>query len=297
MKTTNLFVSMFIAVSCVCLTGCYRDSVDDPTKENGDSTKEQIVIGEFSVSAYQKVMFSKGNLQYQASTDTWRFAPHQYDYVGKNNSLSSPSYSGWIDRLSWGIGDNPISDYYYNEVWKDWGENAIGDISSNVYRTLSGSEWDYLFNLRFDADQLWSQGTVNGVRGVIILPDNFSKHLSVSWKAQAKNYETNTYSINEWTIMENGGAIFLPAANDDNTEGSYWSSTPPMGDYYYNDGVNYTYSYETYCLYFDDDYLDSKCLCFLFEYLYHGDYGPGHGAYGVLDGGTARRSVRLVKDL
>ncbi|MBQ5532192.1 MAG: Ig-like domain-containing protein, partial [Bacteroidales bacterium] len=29
-----------------------------------------------------KVLFSPGNLQYQASTNTWRFAEHQYDYVG-----------------------------------------------------------------------------------------------------------------------------------------------------------------------------------------------------------------------
>ena len=37
--------------------------------------------GMFSVSNNTKVYFSQGNLQYQASTDTWRFATNQWDYV------------------------------------------------------------------------------------------------------------------------------------------------------------------------------------------------------------------------
>ena len=40
------------------------------------------INGLFSVSPSKQVYFSQGNLQYQASTNTWRFAEHQYDYVG-----------------------------------------------------------------------------------------------------------------------------------------------------------------------------------------------------------------------
>lgn len=40
------------------------------------------INGLFSVSATQQVYFSQGNLQYQASTNTWRFAENQWDYVG-----------------------------------------------------------------------------------------------------------------------------------------------------------------------------------------------------------------------
>ena len=39
--------------------------------------------GVFSVSPTKKVVFSKGNLQYRASTNTWRFAEHQYDIIGE----------------------------------------------------------------------------------------------------------------------------------------------------------------------------------------------------------------------
>lgn len=47
---------------------------------------------------------SPGNLQYQASTGIWRFAEHQYDYIGSGNENISTSYSGWIDLFGWGTG-------------------------------------------------------------------------------------------------------------------------------------------------------------------------------------------------
>ena len=59
-----------------------------------------------------RLQFAPGNLQYQASTNTWRFAEHQYEYVGgsgknagnvpgSDNLLVSPRYDGWIDLFSW----------------------------------------------------------------------------------------------------------------------------------------------------------------------------------------------------
>ena len=47
--------------------------------------KDGAILAEFSVSDSTKVHFSQGNLQYQASTNTWRFAEHQWDYVEKDN--------------------------------------------------------------------------------------------------------------------------------------------------------------------------------------------------------------------
>ena len=44
----------------------------------------------FAVSDTSYVHFSRGNLQYQPSTDTWRFADRQYDYVGDGNAGNSP---------------------------------------------------------------------------------------------------------------------------------------------------------------------------------------------------------------
>ena len=44
----------------------------------------------------KKVHFSKGNLQYQASTNTWRFAEKQYDIIGDANKNFSASTLGFF---------------------------------------------------------------------------------------------------------------------------------------------------------------------------------------------------------
>lgn len=140
--------------------------------------------GAFSVSATQQVYFSQGNLQYQASTNTWRFAEHQYDYVGNatlgnvyensvkcDNALISDSYAGWIDLFGWNTANNPtLSSENGNYVvctceyswdnpspfnpscypFTDWGVNPIsnGGNQPNLWRTLTNAEWDYLYNGR-----------------------------------------------------------------------------------------------------------------------------------------------------
>lgn len=80
------------------------------------------IPGTFSVSATKKVFFSKGNLQYQASTGTWRFADNQYDAIGNNagnnnfsDTRSTQSY--WIDLFGWGTsgwegGSVTLNNYY-----------------------------------------------------------------------------------------------------------------------------------------------------------------------------------------
>ena len=56
----------------------------------------------FAVSENSYVAFAKGNLQYQASTNTWRFADKQYDVIGEENANVSENYDGWIDLFGWG---------------------------------------------------------------------------------------------------------------------------------------------------------------------------------------------------
>lgn len=77
-----------------------------------------------------QVYFSQGNLQYQASTNTWRFAENQYDYVGGSNNGSdygnvyengvkcsnnniSATYNGWIDMFGWGTSGWNNGNLYY----------------------------------------------------------------------------------------------------------------------------------------------------------------------------------------
>ena len=270
------------------------------------ASSEGSLVGKFSVSASRQVVFSKGNLQYQASTDTWRFAENQYDYVGEANKNISATYDGWIDLFGWGTSgyDNTANDpyainyqpwanstrklgtrvdstqncemlpitgecgweYTYNDSSKyngygygpstnmtdnglvststnyDWGVyNAIsnGGNKAGMWRTLTYSEWDYLLNDRKNAQYLWSRGTVNGVQGLIFLPDNFAKPSSISWAPQANNFSTNTYTLAQWQTLESIGAIFLPCAGyrlgslvyNVGSFGSYWPAAPNDLDY------------------------------------------------------------------
>lgn len=59
-----------------------------------------------------QVYFSQGNLQYQASTNTWRFAENQYDAIGSVNWAISSTNEGWIDLFCWGTSgyDNTAND-------------------------------------------------------------------------------------------------------------------------------------------------------------------------------------------
>ena len=87
------------------------------TTINVTSWPDGLLPGTFSVSAVKKVRFSQGNLQYCASSNIWRFAESQWDYVGSQNPLHgnpcgtvtgsdngniSQTYNGWIDLFGWG---------------------------------------------------------------------------------------------------------------------------------------------------------------------------------------------------
>ena len=203
--------------------------------------------GLFSVSATQQVRFSQGNLQYQASTDTWRFAEHQYDTVGWANRNISAAYSGWIDLFGWGTGNNPTlastnnSDY---GTFVDWGVNAIsnGGGEPNTWRTLTRSEWYYLRYTRAGAVSKCGKSIVNGVPGLVYLPDSWTLPGGCTFNAGSSHgWRTNSYTLSQWAEMEAAGAVFLPAAGYREgasvgyvgIHGDYWSSTPDNASYAY----------------------------------------------------------------
>ena len=201
---------------------------------------------QFSVSATKKVYFAPGNLQYQVSTDTCRFAARQYEIIGKDNEHISPSYSGWIDLFSSCIGDedkdNPPADGLIHAasviVPKNWGENGIvyqpKCRTTHGWRLLTADEWNYVFYERRGAECLFGLAKVYDTLGVILLPDSwvhmddeenyvldFPSELRGlrgltfnSWKLQRlEDVETviNIYTT-QWEFMEAFGAVFLPCA-------------------------------------------------------------------------------------
>ena len=228
---------------------------------------EGALRGKFAISATDTVAFSRGNLQYQPSTSTWRFAENQWNFVGTaNGRIRSYQYStegwvwtykGWLDLFGWGTGNNPTASTSTNSNYgsfTDWGRNAIsnGGKKANLWRTLTKDEWDYLFRGRENAASLYANGTVSGVNGSILLPDNWVIPADLHFKPSNSTDSTaapNNYTADEWMFMEMAGAVFLPityersmdwqseyctAVYQENTA-RYWTSTPngTNGAYYY----------------------------------------------------------------
>ena len=243
MSMKKLFL---IAIAALGMLACTPKNNPDAPEQNDPETptEEQIVKDSlFSVSDNTQVQFSKGNLQYQASTGIWRFAEHQYEYMGETNAHISTLYSGWIDLFGWGTGANPSKvseDPLDYSTFVDWGTNTISNSGNSFgkWRTLTKDEWDYLFNTRTNADSLYGMGCVNGVNGLIVLPDNWKlprKESGLSFVSRASNesFNANAYTVAQWQVMENTGAVFLPAAGmrEGTTlsylgwDGHYWSTT------------------------------------------------------------------------
>ena len=243
----------------------YGNDVTFTTLPHPNTAPEGAIPALFSVSETQQVFFSKGNLQYQASTGTWRFAEHQWDYVGGvdegypyygeefgtvyengvkcDNLMISPTYSGWIDLFGWATSGWNNNNHYYQPwdtestnwvvdgygygYWDgeysiysmtgdyanmDWGVyNAIsnGGNEAGLWRT-GGGDMHYIINYRQNAAYLQSTGTVNGVHGLILLPDAWILPEGVSFLGSAGGYEINSYDLEHWEIMESAGAVFLP---------------------------------------------------------------------------------------
>ncbi|MBQ7531447.1 MAG: hypothetical protein IJT12_07040 [Paludibacteraceae bacterium] len=216
-----------------------------------NAATEGALNGVFSVSPDKQVVFSRGNLQYQANSSSWRFAEHQYDYVGGltggnvsyasdrcNNTRIDRNYDGWIDLFGWGTGEQPwrstenLADY---GVFADWGRNTIlnGGIQNDGWRTLDWEEWLYLFTRRPNAEQLRGQATVDKSHGYVLLPDNWELPKKLAFTPDANSWTTNAYSSKQWSQMEKAGAVFLPAGGFRSGQevsvvgvmGFYWSSS------------------------------------------------------------------------
>ena len=90
------------ANSQITVTRAQITTITLSSLEFGSPLPEGALPGKFSIAAHDTVYFSQGNLCYQASSRTWRFATHQYDMVCRDNENISSSYSDWIDLFGWG---------------------------------------------------------------------------------------------------------------------------------------------------------------------------------------------------
>jgi len=233
--SVNICVSRGSDDEALVIFNCNASS-DTLTISSKVQYKGGLLPGKFSISTSKQIQFSQGNLQYQANTQTWWFAVHQYDMVGSGNSNIGKDYSGWIDLFGWGTGNNPTNSSTNNSDYSkfvDWGSNIIsnGGNEAGQWRTLKKNEWTYLFFSRANSEKLFGLGSVNNVSGVIILPDNWSSPNGLLFTpSTTKGLEdrggyysdentghnhfvlANQYNEEQWAIMEASGAVFLPAA-------------------------------------------------------------------------------------
>ena len=244
--TTELDVTALLAAEGYSVVRSARTKNDD-----GSYTWTYTVrkLGKFSVSGTKQVYFSPGNLQYQASTTTWRFAEHQYDFVGGtedgdpygnvyaagircDNTLIASDYTGWIDLFGWGTSgynnkypymtsttssDYADGTYDISETEYDWGvHNSIGTYAAGTWRTPTHDEWVYLLNTdgssgRSDTYR-FARGKVHSVNGLIIFPDGFdpdAADVTIS-NPNEVGVDPTTYSDADWAKMETAGCVFLP---------------------------------------------------------------------------------------
>ena len=236
------------------------------------------INGLFTInSSGSRVYFSQGNLQYigSAAAPYWKFADHQWDYLGTTTNQNSSNSNVDRDLFGWGTsginhGANcyqPWStstndaDYYaygsesYNlndlTGLADWGCNAIsngGNQENSGWRTLTQAEWYYVFITRSTVSGIrYAKAQVNGVSGVMLFPDlwNSSFYQPNNYNSGGADFSTNVLTSAQWERLEQQGAVFLPAAGY-----RYGTSVTNVDPYGYYWSASYCSSLYAYFVYF-----------------------------------------------
>lgn len=287
----------------------------------------------FSVSEDRQVYFSRGNLWYQASTSTFAFADNQYDIVGKVDNEAAftafisndpTSYNGWTDLFEWGSSGAGISGINYPPYTRkfpdglqsalhiasmtganaelDWGvHNSIsgGGNGPGHWRTLTLSEWDYLFHSRSGAPSKRAPARVDGIAGMILFPDTWNPELmpdglSLNYTNTTNSsdyYGTNIYTALEWSQLEALGAVFLPVTGTCYSVSS--SATSPSWDGY--DGSDTSTSNTKYVSYWTATAYSAGSDTKYKIYTSNGGYNKANiGTYNASADTPA--AVRLIQD-
>ena len=236
----------------------------------------------YKVSETDSVYFSQGNLQFNAEQEkhitaskdslkgTWRFAENQYDYIGSTNKEISETYDGWIDLFGWGTSgwdskttcyqpwstteknsyyhpggsySNNLTGDYANADWGVYNAISNGGNEPNKWRTLTISEWQYLFK-----NNKWTLGYINDSTNsyvcFMLIPETFTAPegttVTVISTTTTSFYlpdlsvpSTNKYTIEEFASLEKLGVVALPCGgvrkgssiSHVGFNGNYWSSS------------------------------------------------------------------------
>ena len=204
------------------------------------------VLTQFSVSSTQKVYFSRANLRYNENTNVWSFHDNQIDGCfgeasGTNIPQTNSAPVGYeMDRFSWGFqyptttGENDWVDGSRNLNWNDgtdWGCALEGTAYGDHWRTLTSTEWNYLFNNTSRGSKRFLKAlfgyvdiynpnlgvtyTNKFISGIFIAPDNFDlSNYSFTSSFASKTWNNATgqnISITDANTLLAAGCVFLPA--------------------------------------------------------------------------------------
>ena len=194
----------------------------------------------FSVSVNNDrrgIFLAPGNLQYQRSTGTWRFAEHQWDYVGTdhpfvnsttnvsqpsggnvtgsdNYSISDATYGGWIDLFGWATsGWDGVNNTYYRPT--DYLVSGSGTTSSIGYGygpltgTFSNNTTYYNLTDQYaNADWgVYNAGSL-GDGWYTLDRDEWAALFKTRSTLQGKTAGKNTYALA--TVMGVSGLVLFP---------------------------------------------------------------------------------------
>lgn len=250
----NLVKTLSVTTSITFPPASEGGSTDMPEVEVAKPTSPNALPGLFSIAEDKQVVFSKGNLQYTRSTNTWTFAENQYDYVVGGNTVEVDGVKQLVDKIDrfaesseanestkWGIGLSTNPSDYYGKTFVDWGNNIISGDEANTWYTMSDNRWDYVIWFRKNADLLRGTAQVAGANGLILLPDDFVLPDGITFKPGFGNCEDEHYGIHqsfsavEWEQLESAGAVFLPSGN------GTWGVYRTASSYYINHNDYYTF--------------------------------------------------------
>ena len=322
---------LMLTVAVVFAAGCTKP--EEPVPGGGDTPEEPTIPtgaidGLFTINDHGgKVYFSQGNLQYQASTNTWRFAKHQWNYIGgsdcygvhygnvegSTNSLVSSTYDGWIDYFGFGasgwdngnlfyhpydIGSEETSyqyeiDYGFGPMGNLTGENANADWG--VYNAiLNGGNRPGLWRTLTKSEWEYILNERNGSRFAFAKVNEVYGFLLLP-----DDWNTNTYNLNY---------INSPEAPLDSNKISLsdWAVLEAKGVVFlpcggwsnYCTGDNYQVEVKspgTGAMYWTSSYMKNPDALGGSPYIVEGFYGGALGVYTDLCSYLCQ--VRLVQDV
>ena len=241
MKKLLVIIPLFLA-----MVACTNDAPEQP--------------GVFSVSKTRQIQFSPGVLQYRASTDTWRFASSQLEFMKEGNRNISPTYNGWIDLFGYGTsgydgkmpyqtstnrsdyaptGDDGITGTEY-----DWGIHCQIENGGpkGSWRLPTNDDWYWILTKRKNHLNLATLVYVDKLAGLLVFPDDWENTTGIQLKfpdhiliehASGVIADDNHLTKSQFKRFERMGAIFMPVIGyrdktkynyNENGEAKYWTS-------------------------------------------------------------------------